>query len=280
MHVELERLLGGRVDLVDLTHAPPLLQMEIARHGVVLFDATGSEHPSFVSLAVRRSEDTRKRRKKTQDPRAAFHVAVIELERVRDLPLAEYRKDLWRKKAIERFLQEAIDAAVDCAVHLLARAGRPALPDTYSSFAALAALGVIDDALASALAPATGLRNRLVHEYDAIDDAKVHASVGFAITQLPRFIAQVTRGCARRRARADLFGRVEREQRFNIFGCEAGAVQRLYASRLAGASPLQARLRSLELSFTGSGRFSQRSASPSQARCGRRGRRAGRRRGR
>ena len=122
---------------------------------------------------------------------AIIQRSLIELERVRGLSLADYTADLWRKKAIERFLQEAIEAAVDCASHLLVRAGRPAPPDLYSSFAGLAELGAIEVELARQLAPSTGLRNRLVHEYDSIDDSKVLAAVPLALDQLSRFLAGV-----------------------------------------------------------------------------------------
>lgn len=122
--------------------------------------------------------------------------ALIALGTVRGLTLAEYQADLFRKKAIERFLQEAIEAAVDCASHVVVRAGRPAPADLYSSFLALADLGAIDRALAEALAPSAGLRNRLVHEYDTLDDAKVHAAVGTACDLLARFIDAMDRHLA------------------------------------------------------------------------------------
>ena len=122
---------------------------------------------------------------------ALIQQALLALETVRALTLEQYQSDLFRKKAIERFLQEAIEAAIDCSSHLVVRAGKPAPADLYSSFLALADLGVIDRALATALAPSAGLRNRLVHEYDTLDDTKVHAAVGTACDQLGQFIAAV-----------------------------------------------------------------------------------------
>jgi predicted nucleotidyltransferase len=58
----LERDLGGRVDLVDLSRADPLLCMEVVRGGIVLVDRTGSEFARFASLSLRRYEDTKKLR--------------------------------------------------------------------------------------------------------------------------------------------------------------------------------------------------------------------------
>lgn len=47
--------------------------------------------------------------------------------------------------------------------------------------------------LARQLAPSAGLRNRLVHGYDAIDDAKVHAAMTTMLALYPRLIDGVDR---------------------------------------------------------------------------------------
>jgi uncharacterized protein YutE (UPF0331/DUF86 family) len=47
--------------------------------------------------------------------------------------------------------------------------------------------------LAVALAPSAGLRNRLVHEYEAIDDTIVIAAVPQAQDLYPQYIAAVER---------------------------------------------------------------------------------------
>lgn len=59
---ELGRAVGGRVDVVDLRRAPPLLCMAAVREGKVLFDRTGSEFARFASLSLRRYSDTAKLR--------------------------------------------------------------------------------------------------------------------------------------------------------------------------------------------------------------------------
>ena len=52
-------------------------------------------------------------------------------------------------------------------------------------------MGVLPPELAAALAPAAGLRNRLVHEYDDLDDAVVLAAVAEAGRLFPRYVAAV-----------------------------------------------------------------------------------------
>lgn len=113
------------------------------------------------------------------------------LEAVEGLSLEEYQRDPFRRKGVERMLQEAIDAAVDANLHLLRAAGAPAAADYYDSFIAVGRTEVIPETLAKRLAPAAGLRNRLVHEYDEIDDEKVLEAVRAARTDLGDYVAAV-----------------------------------------------------------------------------------------
>ena len=65
--------------------------------------------------------------------------------------------------------------------------------DAYGSFVSLGAAGVLDRGLAARLAPATGLRNRLVQEYDGLDDRKVYEALADALYDLSAFVVQVER---------------------------------------------------------------------------------------
>ena len=118
---------------------------------------------------------------------------LADLATIEGLTLAEYRCDRFRQKGAERLLQEAIEAAVDTNLHLLSAAGSAAPPDYYESFLAAGRAGLISEDLARQLAPSAGLRNRLVHEYDAVDDAVVLAAVLHARQQLGAFVAAIER---------------------------------------------------------------------------------------
>ena len=50
------------IDLVDLRRASPLLMMEVAREGRLLYERTPGSYPAFCSLAHRRYVDTAKLR--------------------------------------------------------------------------------------------------------------------------------------------------------------------------------------------------------------------------
>jgi len=118
---------------------------------------------------------------------------LADLASVEQLSVADYRADRFRQKGTERLLQETIEAAVDANLHLLRSRDVPAPPDYYESFVSLGRYGIIPVPLAERLAPSAGLRNRLVHEYDAIDDALVLRAVGEARRDFAAFVAAVER---------------------------------------------------------------------------------------
>lgn len=55
----------------------------------------------------------------------------------------------------------------------------------------MADLGVLPPELGRSLAPSAGLRNRLVHEYEALDDAKVLVPIGTLLELYPRYVQAV-----------------------------------------------------------------------------------------
>jgi uncharacterized protein YutE (UPF0331/DUF86 family) len=68
---------------------------------------------------------------------------------------------------------------------------RGEVPDDYfGGFVKMGELGILPRELAIALAPSAGPRNRLVHEYESIDDAKV-LSIGVSLTQYPAYVQAV-----------------------------------------------------------------------------------------
>lgn len=124
---------------------------------------------------------------------AAIVRNLEDLAAVEDLALKDYRRDRFRQKGTERLLQETIEAAVDVSLHLLRAAGHAAPPDYHQTFVQLGRSGLIPEDLGGRLAPSAGLRNRLVHEYDDIDDAIVLRAVGEARREFAEFVAAVER---------------------------------------------------------------------------------------
>jgi hypothetical protein len=61
----------------------------------------------------------------------------------------------------------------------------------YQSFPDLGTAGVLARELAERLAPSAGLRNRIAHEYDDLDPARVHAALQDAVQDVPAYMAAV-----------------------------------------------------------------------------------------
>ncbi len=115
------------------------------------------------------------------------------LARVVDLELEAWRADEQRRDAVERRLQTCIEAAIDLNAHLLVSLGHPAPESAYQSFLDLARkTTIVDAALAAELAPSAGLRNRLVHRYEELDDELVLAGVRRAVEFFPRYVEAVS----------------------------------------------------------------------------------------
>lgn len=100
------------------------------------------------------------------------------LELTRAAGLEAYLADEQRRLATERALTVALQVCLDVAAQLVSeRDGRT--PDTYAGvFAALAADGLLDAALAERLGAAARQRNLLVHLYLDVDDRQVFAALG------------------------------------------------------------------------------------------------------
>jgi len=110
------------------------------------------------------------------------------LGKLATMDLEKYRRDTVKRKAAERVLQQTIEAALDINAHILAGIGAGAPDDYYQSFIQMGENDVLDPELAKELAPAAGLRNRLVHQYDDLDDDLVFQSIGKALRLFPRYL--------------------------------------------------------------------------------------------
>ncbi len=119
--------------------------------------------------------------------------ALKALELIRSMPLEDYRRDVYKRKAAERLLQELIEAAIDINTHIITSSGHTPPDDYYESFIKIGELGVIEIQFAEKLAPSTGLRSRLVHEYDDIQDSIVYDSISFAENLYPKYVQAVER---------------------------------------------------------------------------------------
>jgi len=117
--------------------------------------------------------------------------------------VANYLKDLRRHEGItfeafmerhyevERILELLIINASDIIMHLLSSRGE-APPVSYrAAFLRAGEVGIISTELSKNLSMSAGLRNILVHEYEAIDYSVLHNSIPAALRDFTRLIAEL-----------------------------------------------------------------------------------------
>lgn len=91
----------------------------------------------------------------------------------------------------ERLLERMVGRMIDINFHLITEAGEAPPADYYESFTRLARLGVLERDFATRIAGSAGLRNRIVHEYDEIDPARVHEALQSAVTDIPAYLRRI-----------------------------------------------------------------------------------------
>jgi len=113
------------------------------------------------------------------------------LNPLKDMSEEDYFKDLYKRKASERLLQELIEAAIDINTHLIVGKGHLPPDDYYESFIKAGEIGIISFDLSTRLAPSAGLRNRLVHEYDMLEYALVFKAISVAEDLYSRYVKEI-----------------------------------------------------------------------------------------
>lgn len=120
-----------------------------------------------------------------------LHEYLSELKMLSQYSFEEYHRNYLIKRAAERLLQLITDTAVDINTHILVDEGYPPPPDSYQSFVGLTKLNIYPEDFAYKIAPATGERNILVHEYEHINDRIVYESIGEALDLFDQYIGFV-----------------------------------------------------------------------------------------
>ena len=106
-----------------------------------------------------------------------LHKHLKELGPLTRITLAEYKRDYAHRHAAEKVVELIVEYAIDIN-RVIVEAGRAEPPQTsYDTFLEMERLGIIPPELTSHLASATGLRNRLVHHYDEINNKAVYYSL-------------------------------------------------------------------------------------------------------
>ncbi|MBS4025541.1 MAG: DUF86 domain-containing protein [Clostridia bacterium] len=108
---------------------------------------------------------------------AALQGYYKELKELEHISFEEYARNSLYKRTVERLIQLIVEAGTDINNMLLKSLHKGPTADYYSSFIELAEAGVLPMEFALNIAPSTGLRNVIIHEYQKIDDRKVYDSI-------------------------------------------------------------------------------------------------------
>ncbi len=100
-----------------------------------------------------------------------------EIDYYKEITWSEYQGNNQIRRAVERLIQLIVDVAVDINTHSIVDAGGPPPDNAYDSFIKAAEMNFIDEKLAIEMAPSTGERNILVHDYETIDDRLIFESI-------------------------------------------------------------------------------------------------------
>jgi uncharacterized protein YutE (UPF0331/DUF86 family) len=114
------------------------------------------------------------------------------LKRFEQISLDDYLVDFDTQLITERLLQLIVQAAIDINDHILSKLNPGKSETNFNSFIILGQYSVITVELARQIAPSSGLRNRLVHEYDEIDPRQVFKAISLALQQYPLYVRQVS----------------------------------------------------------------------------------------
>jgi uncharacterized protein YutE (UPF0331/DUF86 family) len=82
----------------------------------------------------------------------------------------EYRERPGQRRIVERLAQVIVECAIDVNGLLLSGTGQPPAQSARQSFEVAHRLGVIDEHLSSSFQRHVGMRNRIVHDYDRLDN--------------------------------------------------------------------------------------------------------------
>ncbi len=112
-----------------------------------------------------------------------------ELKPLLDYSFEEYVGNYFIKRTGERLIQLIVENMVDINSVIISQKNLPPPKDYYSSFERLGTISALPLDFAGGLAPCTGMRNRLVHEYDRIDDRIVFDSIPKLLEMVDQYIA-------------------------------------------------------------------------------------------
>jgi uncharacterized protein YutE (UPF0331/DUF86 family) len=111
-----------------------------------------------------------------------------EISPVIEMDFDEYKSDIYKIRTLERNIQLIVDNMVDINNELIAGNNIEPADDYYNSFIKLEENNILSEDLTRSLAPLTGLRNRLVHEYEGVDQKILFDTIQRRIIDIKEYL--------------------------------------------------------------------------------------------
>lgn len=202
---DLSRYLEAEVDLVRLDQAPASLVSAILKRGIslvlrdrglylhLLLDQTmeAEDFASFASefrdVTLRSTSLSPEDQVRLLDRVRFLEDELCEIEYFRQITAKEYRTDKAKRRNLERWAENIINATIDTAKLVLASEHRP-MPRTYQqAMEMLATLAGVNEGQAVRFSSFARLRNLLAHEYLEI----LHERISDFMTDFPPIYEKV-----------------------------------------------------------------------------------------
>ncbi len=118
---------------------------------------------------------------------------LAELKPYVALEYADYRRQTGYNRATERLVQIIVESAIDINEKIIEAMDEPPPASARESFQVMRRLGVMDENAATAFQTYVGLRNRIVHAYEKLDNQIVYFNAKRLLDDTARYIAAVQR---------------------------------------------------------------------------------------
>ncbi len=114
------------------------------------------------------------------------------LKQLESVSLEDYLNNFDQQLITEHLLQLIIEAASDINSSLLVQVHEITPATYFDSFIEAGRRGIISTELAADLAQSAGLINRLVHQYETLDNRLVFAAISLALEKYVIYVRQIT----------------------------------------------------------------------------------------
>ena len=108
------------------------------------------------------------------------------------------RNSIWEVQA-ERYLERIIGRMIDINYHIITESGNSPPPDYFQSFIELGKLKILPLEFSREIASLAGLRNRIVHEYNTLDERKIYKATKEAMKNIPKYLQFIVKSTNERK---------------------------------------------------------------------------------